>query len=379
MISERNILFVLFIIVSILLPGCGGTYKNDNAKKAEDYVWPLPPEQPRIQYVGSVHSEMDVGIKKSGSQKIFELFFGRAALRYLRKPLTVHVDDKERMYVVDTGVTGVWVFDFDNHKLEALGGRGRGHLKNPLAVTSDSKCNIYVTDAGGGRIMVYDSTFAFVRAFGGKNILKRPTGIALNEALNRAYVTDTWMHQIKIFNTKTGEVIKTIGRDEPEPETEKTEGVLDEIQNRGSDEGELSFPTYITIAKNGDIYVVDMMNFRVQIFNGDGEFQGAFGEVGNLPGNLYRPKGIGLDSDGHVYVADASFSNIQIFQNDGTLLLNFGTFGAGLADLRLPAGVFVSKKDKIYVVDQYNHRVQIYQYLKPVTIEEETITTKRGG
>ncbi len=377
MISTMRFHSIVLILFAFMLAGCAGGLKKDTAKKAEDFVWPLPPQQPRIRYIGSVHSEMDVGIQKSTTQKIFELFFGRSALRYLRKPLTVHVDDKGRLYVVDTGVTSVMVFDFDNHKLERLGGRGRGHLKNPLAVTSDQKGNIYVTDIGGGRVMVYDSTLTFIRAFGGKKILLRPAGIVINEELNRAYVVDTWAHQIKIFELESGKVIKVVGRDEPEPE-EKTDGVLDQVQNRGSGEGELSFPTYIAISPTGKIYVVDTMNFRVQVFTGDGEFDHAFGKIGNLPGNLYRPKGIGLDSDGHVYVADASFSNVQIFQDDGTLLLNFGQFGAGLADLRLPAGMYISKDDKIYVVDQFNHRVQIYQYLKAEPVEEETITTKTG-
>ena len=376
MTSNTRIICILLILFTLILAGCAGSARKDEVKK-EEFVWPLPPEQPRIRYLGSVHSEMDIGLKKSTSQKIFETFFGRSALRYLRKPAAVHVDKKGRMYVVDSGISSIWVFDFENHKLDRLGDRGSGHLKNPLALTSDSKGNLYVTDAGGGRVMIYDSTLTFVRAFGGKKILERPSGIVVNEDLNRAYVVDTWAHQIKIFDLRTGKVIKIIGRDEPAP-AEKTEGVLDEIQNRGSDEGELSFPTYIAISKEGKLYVVDTMNFRIQVFDRDGEFDHAFGKIGNLPGNLYRPKGIGLDSDGHVYVADASFSNVQIFQDDGTLLLNFGKFGAGIADLRLPAGMFVSNDNKIYVVDQFNHRVQIYQYLKAEPVEEQPITTKTG-
>jgi DNA-binding beta-propeller fold protein YncE len=125
------------------------------------------------------------------------------------------------------------------------------------------------------------------------------------------------------------------------------------------------------------LYVVDTLNFRVQIFTPNGKFIKTFGEIGNLPGNFYRPKGIGLDSEGHIYVSDASFSNVQIFDQDGRLLLSFGAFGSGLADLRLPAGLYINEHDQIYVVDQFNNRIQVYQFLGAKPVREKDLITKK--
>ncbi|MFQ5633580.1 MAG: hypothetical protein ACE5I1_32855, partial [bacterium] len=98
---------------------CSGTRRN-TAGDIEDYVWPLPPEQPRIKFVKSIHSEMDVGRKRSFAQRIFETIFGRVTLRALKKPLAVHTDRRGRVLVVDTGWRKVLVFDFDNNKVDFL-------------------------------------------------------------------------------------------------------------------------------------------------------------------------------------------------------------------------------------------------------------------
>lgn len=369
---------ISLIFLAVSLAACGGTRRSSTALNPDDFVWPLPPEQPRIQFVKSVHSEMDVGRQKSFAQKVSESVFGRSRLFALKKPLTTHVDDRGRLYVVDTGYGKVIIFDFANHKVDVLGKSGRGRLRNPLGVTTDAAGRIYVSDAGGLRIMVYDAEGSFLTAYGGKNLLVRPTGIAVNSALGRVYVVDTWAHQVKIFDRDTGKLQFSIGKHGQQGESPKlAEGVTDQVWNRGDGEGEFRFPTYLTIDGQGNVYIVDTLNFRVQVFDPDGQFLRAFGEVGNLPGNLYRPKGIGLDSEGHIYVADAAFNNIQIFDQQGKLLLNFGTFGSGLADLRLPAGLYISQRDEIYVVDQFNHRVQVYQYLgnEPKS-ETESITEK---
>jgi DNA-binding beta-propeller fold protein YncE len=321
---------------------------------------------------------MDVGWKRSLAQKIFESFFGRPPLRALKKPLSVHADALGRVLVVDSGWRKVLVFDFDKELLGIIGDKGRGLLLNPLGVTTDERGRIYVTDAGGKRVLVYNSEGNFLTAFGGRNQLVRPAGIAVNSTLGLVYVVDTWAHQIKVFGRDTGNLLFTIGRQAERP-VDLIEGALDQTWNRGDGDAEFRFPTWIAIGVDGQLYVVDTMNFRVQILAPNGKFIRKFGEPGNWPGSFFRPKGIGLDSEGHIYVADAAFNNVQIFDQEGRLLLNFGTFGSGLADLRLPAGLYVDPQDRIYVVDQYNHRVQVYQYLggKPRKGEEQIAGKER--
>lgn len=366
-ISAKKIIrgSVFFILVATLITmtlGCAGT-RPSGLKNPADFVWPLPPDKPRIRFVRSIHSEMALGQRKrSLARKIFESLFGRPRLIALRKPLSVHVDKRGRLLVVDTGWHKVLIFDFANKKMSFLGKSGRGMLLNPLGVTSDDKGNIYVTDADGKRVIVYNSEGDYLSAFGGQNVLVRPSGIAVNSKLGYIYVVDTWAHQVKVFDRKRDNLLFTIGK-QGKKFKEVIKGSLDEIWNRGSEPGEFRFPTNVAIGPQGHIYVVDTMNFRVQVFDAKGKFIRSFGQIGNTPGTFSRPKGIGLDSEGHIYVADAAFNNVQIFNQDGKILLAFGNFGSGLADLRLPAGLCVDIRQRIYVVDQLNHRVQVYQYL----------------
>ncbi|MFQ5771056.1 MAG: hypothetical protein ACE5HX_11005, partial [bacterium] len=254
--------------------------------------------------------------------------------------------------------------------------KGKGRLLNPLGVTTDHLGHIYVTDAGGQRVMVYEANGKFLRAFGGKGILERPSGIAVNSKLGKIYVVDTWAHQVKVFDRNSGKLLFTIGKKGQKP-SQIIDGALDQTWNRGKGEAEFRFPTQIAIGPDGRLYVVDTLNFRVQIFTPLGEFVKAFGEVGNLPGTFFRPKGIGLDSEGHIYVSDAAFSNVQIFDREGQLLLYFGSFGSGLADLRLPAGLYIDKQDQICVVDQFNNRIQVYQYLGSTPRKEKDLITEK--
>ena len=106
------------------------------------------------------------------------------------------------------------------------------------------------------------------------------------------------------------------------------------------------------------------MNFRVQIFDSNGNFISTFGKHGDGSGDFSKPKGVAVDSEGNIYVADAQFDAVQIFDKEGRLLLAFGDTGRGKGQLILPAGLFIDKQDKIYVADSYNNRIQIFQYLK---------------
>jgi DNA-binding beta-propeller fold protein YncE len=137
--------------------------------------------------------------------------------------------------------------------------------------------------------------------------------------------------------------------------------VLNTIGKYGSGNGEFNFPTDLFLDREG-LSVVDAMNFRVQDFNGAGEFQFAVGSFGEEPGLLFRPKGIAKDSEDHLYVVDSTRSIVQVFDHEGQLLYSFGGIGRALGLFQLPTGLSIDHGDRIYVVDSYNRRVQVFHY-----------------
>jgi len=85
--------------------------------------------------------------------------------------------------------------------------------------------------------------------------------------------------------------------------------------------------------KDGNIYVADGVamgagNARVAKFDKDGHFIKSWGQRGSEAGQFNSLRGIALDAQGNVYVADAGNKRIQVFDGNGTpkaQITNVGT------------------------------------------------------
>jgi len=113
------------------------------------------------------------------------------------------------------------------------------------------------------------------------------------------------------------------------------------IGESGAGEGQLHKPTHVTVDKQGNIFVNDAFNFRVQQFDSSGAFVKTFGFHGDRIGAMARTKGLGTDQEGNLYVADSAFEYVQIFNKKGQLLLFFGGPGNGPGNMYLPSGVHI--------------------------------------
>jgi DNA-binding beta-propeller fold protein YncE len=329
------------IVSSALIWVCFGCAASP--MKRTELVWPQPPEQPRIRFIKSISSEADVE-KPSFVSWLKSVVFGEEQKAGLAKPYAVHTDREGRIFVADSAWGKVLVFDAKNNSFFILGVDGPGVLSKPEGVTTDSAQRIYVTDVVERRAVVYDRNGKFLFAIGELGRFERPVGVALNEDLKRIYITDVRRHNVSVFNMQDGKFLFEFG-------------------GRGTEDGKFNFPINLAVDKNGRVYVMDMFNFRVQIFNADGKFESKFGSIGDGLGQFSKPKGIAVDSEGHIYVVDAAFNNVQIFDPEGRLLLFFGEFGSRNGQFWLPAGMDIDAHDRIYVADQYNQRIDIFQYL----------------
>nr|NIT36459.1 6-bladed beta-propeller [candidate division Zixibacteria bacterium] len=71
------------------------------------------------------------------------------------------------------------------------------------------------------------------------------------------------------------------------------------------------------VVSNGNIYVVDSNNHRIQYFTSSGSFLGKWGSEGTGNGQFSYPRGIAVTPDGaYFYVADCSNHRIQYFVDD---------------------------------------------------------------
>jgi uncharacterized protein YjiK len=82
----------------------------------------------------------------------------------------------------------------------------------------------------------------------------------------------------------------------------------------GRELGSFSNPTDLAVDnRNGEIYVVDSGNNRIQRFNHDGTFLSEFGGMGSGNGKFNNPHSIAVDKEGYVYVSDTGNNRVQKF------------------------------------------------------------------
>ncbi len=309
-----------------------------------DIVWPPPPDPPRIRYLRAIRASSDVEGLRRRNLVIDILLGGEQKIYVIKKPYGVVKDPFGRVLVADTGWGKVLVFDIPNKKFGFIGDGPTGTLSKPCGIATDKDGTLYVSDLVLHRVYVYDKEGHFKYALGKEGRFGQPVGVAVDVERRRVYVVDMKKHQFAIFDTD-GREIKTIGK-------------------RGRGKGEFNYPSNVAVAPNGDVYLVDSFNFRVQRFDSDGKFLNLWGgRPGNLPGMFARPKGVAVDRDGHVFVVDAAFHNVQVFTPEGRLLLSFGSIGTGLGHFYLPAGIDITPEGDIFVSSQLNRRVDVLRYL----------------
>lgn len=120
--------------------------------------------------------------------------------------------------------------------------------------------------------------------------------------------------------------------------------------------GQLSYPQFLAVDSDGNSYVSDLGNKRIQKFSSSGEFVTEWGQSGTLSGQFHHPSGIAVD-DSFVYVGDHSLHKIQKFSHNGTFVAEWGSYGNGDGQLKSPNGIAVDG-DFLYVVDSNNYRIQ---------------------
>jgi DNA-binding beta-propeller fold protein YncE len=278
--------------------------------------YPPLPNAPRIQHLKTLASERDVAPAASTFAKF--VVGEETNEQRLRQPYGVAMFDG-KMYVADSRGPGLAVFDLPRQRFEFIGGSGNGRMKRPINVTIDADGTKYVTDTGQDQVLVFDRNDRFVRAYGTIGQFK-PVDVAI--AGERLYVVDIQHHEVQVLDKGSGKTLFKFGKP-------------------GSAAGELFHPTNIAVGPDGDLYIVETSNFRVQRFTPEGKPVRIYGKIGDELGSFSRPKGIAIDHEGRLYVGDSAFENVQVFDNSGRLLLFFGQPGAAGEGLNLPAGVTI--------------------------------------
>lgn len=321
-ISNKVILSLLLtsLAVSLLpLTGCKSIYSRPAAQPPSGPVFfPLPPDRPRVQYLGSISSPKDLPSRRG---KFADFVLGpEPESAGLLKPNCALLAGS-RLYASDTVLNTVIVFDLVSGETRPLlGDGGAGKIRQPNALKRDDRGNFYVADKVRQAVLVYGPDEKFLHAWGRPGETE-PVDIAIGKSV--IYVLNYKNSAIETWDRQTGTLLKTLG-------------------SRGVGPGQFYMPTHLALDAAENLYVTDTGNFRVQKFRSDFKLLATIGGHGDTLGKFAWPKGIDTDARGRLYVADSRFYNVQIFDPQGKLLLFFGAPGRDGGFVELPAGVSVA-------------------------------------
>jgi DNA-binding beta-propeller fold protein YncE len=263
------------------------------------------------------------------------------------QPSDVAVSDDGRIYVVDGVNSKIRIFNQRGRALASFGiaGSGDGEFKNPLGIDIDHSGKVYIADSGNHRVQIFDPDGNFIAAIAMDSTRKHPpdpTDVAVDESRNRCYVVDNDNHRILVYDLATLKLMSTYG-------------------GPGSEKRTFRYPFLVALDKAQYLYIVDVINTRVQVLNPEGLFVNFIGAWGVEKGELYRPKGVALDQKDRVYVSDSYMGVIQIFDSTGEFYAAVGEPAKGAPKkFKTPVGIFLDRRDRLYVVEMFANKVSVY-------------------
>lgn len=345
-------LLIAYCVGVAALSGCATTPVE---APAAPLVFPSPPAEPRFFFERSLR--FNDNVQQPAAADKFKRFIsgGAKEVRGLVKPFDVAAYHG-RIYVTDSIQKLVVLFDIPGGRYVEFGNSEPAALDKPTGITVSSAGEVFVADTGAQKIRVYSGDGIYLRSIGDAQSLQRPSDVAVDVERNRLYVVDaggveSQQHGVKVFDLTTGEPLQFIGK-------------------RGTEPGDFNLPLQAALDNDGNLYVVDSGNFRVEGFAPDNKLIVNFGSLGRYPGQFARPKGIATDPLGNIYVVDSAFGNFQIFDPNGQLLLFIGKRGEASrpANYMLPAGIAVDYDGRVYVVDQFFRKIDVF---RPAALERE--------
>lgn len=132
----------------------------------------------------------------------------------------------------------------------------------------------------------------------------------------------------------------------------------------------------IAVADDGSVFVADTWNHRMLKFSADGEYllEWLANDPDSAVASFYGPRAVALDGRGRVYVTDTGNKRIMIYDQDGKFLQSYGTVGMSAGEFDEPVGIAVYQDTFMAIADTWNQRVQVFDISDP-TLSPKPLTS----
>lgn len=318
-LTRSQLLNIILAVILILLIIFGYLYyKKTSIGTVVNQVVPSVSNVPRLEYLFTIYGPEN---------------------NFLDYPQSAFVWDK-KIYVADTQNSRVMVFDYTGKFIRSFGGRGkfRGSMQTPSEVAVFNN-QLYVADYYLGKIGIYTSNGDFI-GYLAEKLFKLPLNIKV--VGDKFYVFDSGPQKVYVLDSN-GKVLRSIGGEGREP-------------------GKFYFANGINVDKDGNIYVADSNNFRIQVLTPDGKVKAVWKSNKKDNSDGYTvPRGIAFDRRGLIWTANNLAGGVSATDPDGKRLALLAGGESGEDSLTLPNSVFIDENNRLYVPEFGGNRVLVYQ------------------
>lgn len=229
---------------------------------------------------------------------------------------------------------------------------GERFLRSPLAIALDGKNgDLIVTSFESGEVVILDKNGVPLKRLGADSGLTSPYGVAI-DARGRIYVSEIKSGLVKILSP-AGSLLEEI-----------------DLSNAM---GKTVSPGRLTLDKNGLLYVADLNNNEILIFNAQGKF------VRSEGGFQYLQKAAAIDGD-RIIGLSAQGKAVRVSTKDGAVLSSFGEHGdTADKNVSFPTGFAVDAKGRLWIADAFQHRLKVFALDGKFLFNFGRIEEKEGG
>jgi DNA-binding beta-propeller fold protein YncE len=328
----------------------------------------------------------------------------------LGNTIGVGIDSRDHVYIIHRGATleekevyatatppaseccqpapPVLEFDAEGNLVKAWGGPGQGYdwPGSNHGITPDSKGNLWIGGNGpdDGHILVFTREGKFVKQFGfpwasaGSNDMwafNKVAKISLDEGANEAYVADGYgNHRVAVIDMGTGKIKRLWGAYGNKPDDTN----LGRYNPAAAPAQQFRTPVHCAEPSiDGNIYVCDRPNDRIQVFSKDGKFQKeVFVAKTTLGDGSVWDIAFSKDpQQKYMYLADGANEKIHVFDRLSlTELTSFGDGGRQPGQFYAVHSIATDSKGNVYTTETYRgQRLQkfVYKGLAPVTKQNQ--------
>jgi len=258
----------------------------------------------------------------------------------------------DEVYVSDTGNNRIQVFTLDGKFLRTIGREGSGpnELSRPMHLYFSGE-ELYIADLGNDRIQIFSTLGNPIRRFGSSGSKEgqfdAPSGVAV-ENDGSIIVAGFYNQRVQRLDAK-GAYLSQWG----------------ETRKMGVFSHKFNYPTDVAIGPNGEVIIADAYNDRIQVYSKTGDFLNKWGGpfASNLRGSanswFNTATGVSTDKEGNVYVADFYNNRIQKFTLSGDFLTAI-ELDKDDNPMDRPTDMAASSDGRLFVADYGNNRILVF-------------------